>query len=38
LSIQGKVWKYIRSTHIIQFQHNLPQTAHLKADNNYKYY
>jgi len=28
----------IHSTHIIKFQHNLPQTVHLKAGNNYKDY
>ena len=32
----GKCWKYIHSTRIIEFQHNLLQTAHLKAGNNIK--
>jgi hypothetical protein len=30
LPIQGKFWKYIHSTDIIKFQHNLPQTLCLK--------
>jgi len=34
LPIYGK--KYILSTHIIEFQHNLLQTAYLKAGNNYE--
>jgi len=38
LPIQGKFRKYIHSTHIIKFQHNLPQTVHLKSGNNYKDY
>ena len=38
LPIQGKFRKYIHSTHFIKFQHNLPQTVHLKSRNNYKDY
>ena len=39
LPINGKFWKNIHSTHIIEFQHVLLQiAAHLKAGNIYKDY
>ena len=33
-----KILKYIRNTHIMEFQHNLLKTAHLKASKNDKDY
>ena len=31
-------YKYIHSTHITEFQHNLLQITHQQAGNNYKDY
>jgi len=36
LSIKGKFWKYIQSTHNIKSQHILLQIAYLRAGNNFK--
>jgi len=39
LPINEKILEiHFHSTHIIEFQHNLLQTAHLKAGNIYKDY
>ena len=38
LPIDGNLGKYIHTTQGIEFQHNLLQTAHIKAGNIYKEY